>query len=151
MVAVLIAAVAAVLVMWDEPQEPQGGVATVAVVTLAAVTFRLEVADRSELWSRGLAGRAAVPENGGMIFVFPAAAPHAFWMKGMRVPIDIVWLRGQRLVSVTANVLPEPGKPDSLLTRYPSPGPVDTVIELRAGRAAELGIHPGQEVSVVLP
>lgn len=122
-----------------------------AAVKLGQQTFHLEIADTPELRSQGLAGRRNIPSDGGMLFLFEQPDRHTFWMKGMLVPIDIVWIRGETIVSVMHQVRPEPGIPDEGLTRYVSPEPVDRVIELRASRAAELDLASGQTIDISLP
>lgn len=123
-----------------------------ARVLINGAMFHVAVADTEPLRHRGLAGRTEIPNDGGMLFRFPDAAPRTFWMKGMLVPIDIVWVRDGRVLGVVASALPPAaGAPDAEILSFSAPEPVDTVIELRAGRAAELGIRPGHRVSSVLP
>lgn len=52
----------------------------------------LIIADTAFERERGLGGRRALGEREGMLFMFPEAALHGFWMKGMEFPLDIVWL-----------------------------------------------------------
>jgi len=40
----------------------------------------------------GLSIRNNMQENEGMIFVFKEPKQQSFWMKGMKFPIDIIWL-----------------------------------------------------------
>ena len=145
-VAILTGAVAALsLVKHPSPVRP-------AAVLLGGQEFRLEVADTIAAQRRGLAGRREIPENGGMVFVFPSAEERTFWMKGMRVPIDIIWLRDNRIIGMERYVsVPAEGVPDDALPRYRSSGPSDRVIELRAGRAEEIGLSVGQRVEIRLP
>lgn len=43
-----------------------------------------------------------------MLFVFPEAGLHRFWMKDMNFPIDIYWLgKNYEVVDVAKNVPPE--------------------------------------------
>ncbi|MBI4132119.1 MAG: DUF192 domain-containing protein [Candidatus Sungbacteria bacterium] len=122
------------------------------LVRLAGEEFRLEIAATPEGRARGLAGRTELGANEGMLFRFDITAPHSFWMKGMRIPIDIVWLSGGVIRAVTAGIEPPPpGIPDAELPRFTSPEPVDSVIEIRAGRASELGLGIGQRVKILLP
>ena len=55
------------------------------------VEFATTTADRE----KGLGGRAALPNNYGMLFAFPKDSLYGFWMKDMLVPIDIYWLNSQ--------------------------------------------------------
>jgi len=53
----------------------------------------------------GLGGRANIPSDYGMLFVFPEDALYGFWMKDMLVSIDIFWLNNKgQVVSIKQNV-----------------------------------------------
>ena len=122
-----------------------------ATVEIGEARLFLDVADTPLLRARGLSGREAMDENSGMLFIFPSSGPHTFWMKDMLIPIDIVWISGDKVLGVlTAEPAPT-GTPDDKLPRFNPPGPVDLVIELRARRASELGIRAGQSVKILLP
>lgn len=123
-----------------------------AAATLGGRAFQLEVADTFALRSRGLAGRDAIPEDGGMLFLFDAPARHTFWMKGMRFSIDIVWLRGETIVGIAERAAPPPEEAaGDNLARYEPSEPVDRVVEIRAGKAGELGLKTGQRIGILLP
>ncbi|HVX90703.1 MAG TPA: DUF192 domain-containing protein [Candidatus Paceibacterota bacterium] len=100
--------------------------------TAASTTgFQYEVVSDPAAQERGLSGRTDVPENYGMLFVFPTDSSYGFWMKDMLVPIDIVWL------SDTGTVL----KVDAgvATSTYPNvfypPSPVRYVLETKAGES----------------
>ena len=85
-----------------------------------------------------------------MWFVFDKPSETMFWMKGMRFPIDIVWVTDDLVVAgISPNLTPPAtGTPDSHLPRYRSPGLVRYVLEINAGLAAEWGIAEGDRVEV---
>lgn len=56
------------------------------------VSLRIEYATTSEAWEKGLSGRESIAPDYGMLFVFPNDDYYGFWMKDMRVPLDIFWL-----------------------------------------------------------
>ena len=68
-----------------------------------------------------------------------------FWMRGMRFPIDIVWISDDLVVTGVTERLPfpEPGTTDSALPTYSSGVPIRFVLEINAGLAEELGIGEG--------
>jgi uncharacterized membrane protein (UPF0127 family) len=78
-----------------------------------------------------------------MLFVFHDAVERTFWMKGVRFPIDIIWLRDNTIIGIAHDVQPEPDVSDDELTRYRSPGPVNAVLEVVAGTAEILHIGKG--------
>ncbi|MEK7465035.1 MAG: DUF192 domain-containing protein [Patescibacteria group bacterium] len=124
----------------------------IALVSFGSEHFSLEVADTPVLHQRGLGGRTELPERGGMLFLFGELGARTFWMKDMKMPIDIIWLAGSRIIGVEHTVpAPPSGIPDEELPRYHSPEPADRVIELAAGRTEELGLRVGQTVEIQLP
>ncbi|MBI2278670.1 MAG: DUF192 domain-containing protein [Candidatus Brennerbacteria bacterium] len=98
--------------------------------------------------AKGLAGRAGLGVNEGMLFLFDEAARYPFWMKGVSFPIDIVWISGNEIVGVEERVPPEPGVSEHDLKNYVPPAPVDKVLELAAGRARLLRAKAGDVVKV---
>ena len=91
----------------------------------------------------GLSNHDLLPENMGMLFLFPNMDNRFFWMKGMQFSIDIVWIKTNKIVGIDHNV---PLSPGPNYPHYISPVPVDKVLEINAGRAKELGLAPGQTI-----
>jgi uncharacterized membrane protein (UPF0127 family) len=110
-------------------------------VVLNGQRFTVELAETSEKQALGLMFRDSLPEDHGMLFVFPVEARRSFWMKNTRIPLDILYFDADlRLVSVSANA-----RPCKVQTcpAYPSAGPARYVLELTAGKASELAVRPG--------
>ena len=106
----------------------------------------LEVARTSAEQSLGLMFRSELPDNRGMLFPFAQPRRTSFWMKDVPVPLDMVFIRNSAVIAITAEAPPCASLP------CPSYGPngdlVDQVMELRSGRAAEIGLQPGDSVIV---
>src|SRR5204862_1979999 len=83
-------------------------------------TLNLNLAETQQQQSRGLGGCSHIPPNAGMYFPFPANSRPVFWMKNMRIPIDIVWLNKDQVVGIEKAVQP-PQNPNKNLTQYPAP------------------------------
>lgn len=153
MVAALVAAALAPLVAIAAPP-PAPWFWTLAsqreVVDIAVGehTVAVEIADRPELHQRGLSYHEPLADDEGMLFVYAAAAPRSFWMKGMRFCLDIVWIEGGKIVGAAESVCPEPGKTDGELAVYPSGEPVTYVLELRAGWLEDHGYGAGTPVDL---
>lgn len=121
---------------------------TKAEVIIGKEVIRVDVADTPSLQSKGLGGRKQLGPNAGMLFVYTEKGRHAFWMRGMFIPIDIIWLDNRRVVHIEHNVPPPPpGTPESKLATYISTAPANLVLELAAGRAKELGLKTGSQVA----
>lgn len=121
-----------------------------AAITIGDASFAAEVADTTRLRSLGLGGRESLGVGRGMWFDLGVAREASFWMRGMRFPIDIVWVsEGLAVVGVTAWVpMPVGGTVDGSLPLYHSEVPVRYVLEINAGRAADTGIAIGDTVGI---
>lgn len=105
----------------------------------------LEIAATEPARQQGLMHRKTLAPSDGMIFLFPAPAPQSFWMKNTPLPLDILYVNpAGRIVSIAR------GEPFSTAP-LPSDGPVNSVIELDAGRAKRDAISIGDEVDYALP
>ena len=106
------------------------------------IGFRVEVADTREAQARGLMFRTELGDFEGMIFPYDGTTAQSFWMKNTPLPLDIIFVGPDKRIS---NIAAE-AEPYSLDPVY-SVGPVLGVLELRGGRAEELGIEPGDRVA----
>lgn len=111
-----------------------------------AHAFRVELADTDEAQSRGLMFRNELGDFEGMLFPSDGPEPRSFWMKNTPLSLDIIFVGVDgRVLNVAANT-----EPYSTLS-VSSAGLTSAVLELRGGRAAELGIEPGDKVEYSLP
>jgi uncharacterized protein len=116
-----------------------------ATVVLGGETIQLEVTRTVEEQAMGLMYRTSLADDRGMLFSFSPARPVQFWMKNVVISLDMVFLHEGAIVGIAADVPPCRSEP---CPTY-SPGfdrVVDQVIELRGGRAAELGLAVGDRV-----
>lgn len=109
------------------------------------VELALTPAERAQ----GLGGRDSLAQDAGMLFVFGQEQLHAFWMRGMRFPLDFIWISADgRVVDLTENVPPpEPDTADSELALYRPDEPVLYTLEVNAGVVTEAGVEVGDEVT----
>jgi uncharacterized protein len=115
-----------------------------AAVRVSGATVQAEVAADAAARERGLSGRRSLAEGRGMLFVYPDRSARTYWMKGMRFPIDIIWIDRGRVRGVEHSV---PVPRDSL-PLYTSGGPADHVLEVPAGWARRHGAKRGDRVSI---
>ncbi|MBP0000960.1 MAG: DUF192 domain-containing protein [Cyanobacteria bacterium SID2] len=107
----------------------------------------LEVARTPQQQAQGLMYRDSIDDDRGMLFPFEPPQPVQFWMKNVRIDLDMIFLYEGEVVGIAENV------PPCRTARCPtySPGAgvlVDNVIELRGGRASELGVSVGDRVEI---
>jgi len=95
---------------------------------------------------KGLSGSQPLKENEGMLFVFSSAKRHVFWMKGMTFGLDFIWIRENRIVEITKDVLPPT---ETSIPRVIRPSmSADMVLEIPAGSADKFGIEEGMSISI---
>lgn len=107
-----------------------------------AHVFKVEVAATPGEQERGLMFRTAMGADEGMIFPMNPPRRTAFWMKNTVIPLDIIFIGADRKVlNVIANAVPYD------LSPLPSDGNSAGVLELNGGRAAQIGLKPGDTVT----
>jgi uncharacterized membrane protein (UPF0127 family) len=103
-------------------------------------SFLLDVANTPASREQGLGGRQALAASQGLLFVFGGSDSECFWMKGMRFPLDIIWLSNSKKVAyIESNV-----EPATYPKQFCPAVPTAYGIELNAGTAQAAGIQLGQ-------
>lgn len=105
-------------------------------------SFGTEIVSAGFKREKGLAGRRGLCMECSMLFAFPAADRWGFWMKGMEFNLDIIWIRGNRVVWIDRKV-----SKDSKDILYPEE-PSDKVLEINSGLSDEKGIRIGDPIEV---
>lgn len=116
-----------------------------AQAEVRAQTIQLEVAQTRSQQAMGLMYRTSLADDRGMLFPFDPPQTVSFWMQNVVIPLDMVFLQDGVVRAIAADV--------PLCSTEPCPTygpgvPVDQVIELRGGRAAELGIQVGDRINI---
>jgi uncharacterized membrane protein (UPF0127 family) len=120
----------------------------VAAVLLVAPVLGQEYSEFGNLLTRlairGVPVTAEVPEDRGMLFSMSNPGLHAFCMRDMRFPIDIIWIADGKVA----------GMSEHLSQSYPGvvtpPVPVRLVLEVPGGFAERHGIKVGDPVVLKL-
>lgn len=113
--------------------------------------FTLLIASTEAQKELGLGGRTSIPADTAMLFPFPKAEYYTFWMKGMRFPLDMIYIRGDKIVTMFRDVKNPPlGTPDSQLDIYRPLEPADKIIEMNSGSALKYGFKLGDSVKISL-
>src|SRR3989338_1768244 len=108
------------------------------IFKVGSAVFQVEIADTIEKHATGLSGRNELEKGRGMLFVFDQPIIPGFWMKGMKFPLDIVWISNGEVIGLEENL-----PPDHTLSpaTYSPPKPVDMVLEINAGASEESKIN----------
>lgn len=120
-------------------------------VTIDKQTFSVEVATTSAQQELGLSGRASLPQNQGMLFVFPVADRYPFWMKEMKFPLDMLFINNNKIVTIFHDV-PAPKDPSNTNTLpvYAPDGAANQVLEINAGLSKKYNFKKGDTVTTDL-
>lgn len=137
-------AIAAAWFVFRSDRAPITGTAQVPVGKVSVMVdgreFLAEVADTVSLRELGLGGRDSLCSSCAMFFRFDTPGNYGFWMKGMRFPLDLAWIRDGEIVHVEQDV-PE----DSTRIMYPGKDATE-VLETNAGALA--GVRIGDRIEV---
>jgi hypothetical protein len=130
-----------------EPQ-PQALLPTTKVVIdtrKGPVAFNVETAANADSQEKGLMYRTELASDAGMLFDFHQPNLVVFWMKNTPRSLDMLFIRADGTVStIAADTVPYSEE------KLPSSEPVRAVLEINGGRAAALGIQPGDKVHAAI-
>jgi uncharacterized membrane protein (UPF0127 family) len=130
----LILAALSIFVFKHAHQQPT---AHTRVMTIGAQRYQLEEVTSAADQEKGLGGRLTMDADKGMIFTFASDGDRCFWMKDMKFPLDIIWVRSdKKITKVVSNLSPN---------TYPKTycSPAKYVIELNAREAIKNRLLPG--------
>ena len=116
------------------------------LVTIGTTRVYAEAANTPEERETGLMNRTSLNENAGMLFVFPTEQKQSFWMKNMRISLDIVFITTDKHVLDVYQSVP-PCTTDSCVSYMPN-APIRYVLEVNAGFSQQHGIASGDTVSI---
>lgn len=111
-------------------------------ITLALGGHKLtaEVAHTDADRTLGLMHRRMLPENRGMLFVFPQAAPLGFWMMNTHIPLSIAFIDDAGTIINIADMKPLTTDPHN------SAKPARYALEMNQGWFRKRGIKPGAKI-----
>lgn len=109
-------------------------------------TIAIELAATNESRRQGLSGRASLAPDTGLVLWWPEPELVGIWMPDMNFAIDVVFVRGDRVVAVYADA--QPCKPAGYCPTFGPETPVDYVLEVPAGSAARWGLKAGDAITL---
>lgn len=123
--------------------QPQTGLQKIPLTITTASGrhhFTVDVARTEQQQATGLMFVKSMAPDRGMIFPFSPPQEVSFWMENTLIPLDMVFIRADGTIARIATAKPLDETP------VPSGEPIAAVLEINGGRAAELGIAPGDRV-----
>ena len=111
-------------------------------VTIEGYEVDCEVADTDPSRMQGLMHRQELPQDKGMLFVFPWPEQQSFWMRDTHIPLDVAFAdaRGRILNIETGTPLSE--------QKILSQGPAMYVLEVSKGWFAIRGLEAGSIINL---
>lgn len=124
------------------PRPGNGGVVRTHELVVGGITVNAEIADTPALRERGLMERDSLPENHGMLFVYPDEQQRSFWMRNTPIALDIAFLdRNGTIINI------ETMQPNDDTSHY-SDGPMMYALEMKAGWFEAHGVEAGDQVQL---
>ena len=118
----------------------------IATISINGHMLTVELAATPAARSCGLSRREDLPQNQGMLFIFPESRPQTFWMKDTQIPLSIAFLDDSGKIINIQDMAPM--QTDVL---YPSSGPAKYALEVNQGWFKRHEIEVGNSVAMELP
>jgi len=118
----------------------RAGLARQTRIRVAGREVTVEVADTPDARSQGLMHRDSLPEDYGMLFVYPEEQILSFWMRNTRIPLDIAFIDRSGFILEIQHMEPHDD------TSHASRQPAMYALELRSGWFEDHGVEPGDRV-----
>lgn len=108
----------------------------------SSVSYLVEIADTAEKAEMGLMWRKSMPQNQGMLFIFPYPSIIKMWMKNTYIPLDMIFFNAQnQVICLRENAVPLDDK--NIIS---CPYPASKVLELNAGEIRTKNIQLGDKL-----
>lgn len=102
----------------------------------------IEIAETDSSRMRGMMQRESIPDDWGMLFIFPNEQERGFWMANTPKALDLMFIDADSTIVNIARYV----QPMSAET-IPSEGAAQYVLEVEAGYTESIGILEGDNVS----
>jgi uncharacterized membrane protein (UPF0127 family) len=117
-------------------------------VTIGGLHVKAELAFTDETRAQGLMYRKSMPQDAGMLFLFPSLDQHSFWMKNTLIPLDMIWINDRK--EIVYYVTATPCKKDPCDSYVPMQK-AQYVLEVNSGFASKHHLKIGDKVEFNIP
>ncbi|MCK4909148.1 MAG: DUF192 domain-containing protein [Planctomycetes bacterium] len=80
------------------PPKPTPPQQTPVILRINQHELQIEVVFTPQTRAKGLMNRPSLPENNGMLFIYPNEQPLSFWMKNTRIPLAIAFIKADHTI-----------------------------------------------------
>ena len=117
-----------------------------STISIKGYTLTVEIASEPSARNCGLSNRFELPENHGMLFIYPNLRNRTFWMKDTYIPLSIAFLDESGRIINLQNMTPMQTE-----MRYYSSRPAKYALEVNRGWYEAHEIVIGDTVEMKLP
>ena len=112
-----------------------------AVIQVDGQPLTVETAYTRDARAQGVMGKDSLPEDAGVLFIYPDSRNRSFWMKTVTFPLDIAFIRTDGTIARIAQMQPYE------TSGTPSLQPVQYALEMREGWFADHDVVVGEKVT----
>lgn len=112
-------------------------------IGIGTKTLQLQLALTPPEHQQGLMFRESLPEDHGMLFLFPRPKPQSFWMQNTRIPLDIGYLDASGRLMEIHKLFPYDESPVASRSQE-----ILIAIETNRGWYARNGVAPGAQLDM---
>lgn len=119
-------------------------------ITINDVQLTVEIADDGEKITRGLMFRDGMPDDHGMLFIFPDERIYPFWMMNMQFNLDIIWLDSNgKVVHIVEDAEPCIDASLTSLCTFTPDAPAKYVLEVNSGFVRKHGVDKSSVMQIL--
>lgn len=116
-------------------------------ITIGDRSFKVTVASSQQEREIGLSGTNSLQQDQGMLFLFEKPDFYPFWMRNMKFPIDIIYIKNDTIVTIKSNAAPPEDNRENPIIYTPTE-PADKVLEIQAGLSEKYNFKNGDKVTI---
>jgi uncharacterized protein len=131
---------AGVLLVWLLSAATAADTLPVQELRVGDQTVMVEVAATPAAMARGLMFREHLPDDHGMLFIWPGDQVVGMWMKNTLIPLSVAFIDREYRVRNIADMEPHSRHV------HASDGPVRYALEVNRGWFERHGVHPGTRI-----
>lgn len=142
---ILIAAAVILIAAFLLTQNQHSGKEQITIINSAGqeVHIYVEIADDWNEMERGLMYRESLPEDEGMLFIFPSSGNYPFWMKNTLIPLNAIYMDENGTIVDILQMEPCIADP---CPSYPPDADALYVLEVNKGFSERHGIREGDRM-----
>lgn len=116
-----------------------------STIIIGDQNFKVTVVSSQQELEIGLSKTNSLPQDQGMLFLFKKPDYYSFWMKNMKIPIDIIYINNDTIVTIIDNAQPPKNNNENLIIYTPIE-PSNKVLEIQAGLSKKYNFKNGDKI-----